>query len=216
MHYRSSLKILWLVLCVALAACSSMKNQTDYPFQSEDGPAVLQVGEIGDECVLRLNGSIAHDLVRAFKIAAKDLARRKCASKWVLLDSIGGSVVASYQIGKIIRAKGFNTRLSRVGGVCLSSCGMLFISGVKREARDSRVIGAHLGFHQMYRSGKCVEPSDVTYTKLLNYASDLLSPEGAAFFVQLVTQTGCNSTQASISFQLLKEKGIITGENIAD
>jgi len=216
MAYRSLPTMLLLVLCTALAACSNMENRTDYAYQSAHGPGILHVGKIENECVMELNGAISPDLVRAFEQAGEDLASRKCASKWIVLNSLGGNVNASYAVGNIIRDKGFNTRLSRIGGMCASACGMLFIAGVEREARDSMIVGAHLGFHQFSDDGRCLQPADKDYKELFDYASHFLSSEGSAFFVKLVTDTSCRDLQSSISFKRLKDAGIITRESIGN
>jgi hypothetical protein len=61
----------------------------------------------------------------------------------VLLNSQGGYVVASMELGRIFRRIGAATVVSRQ---CLSACVYAFMGGVKRVAPR----GAHLGIHRMF------------------------------------------------------------------
>jgi|GEM_PF-3906226 len=208
---------LWLCLLVAiLVGCASVPGQIAYEYQTGMGIKLFYVKEVGDTCWIQLNDRISTELVDVFKQAANDLSARPCANKWIVLNSLGGNVAASFAVGRIIREKRFNTILPRYGGFCASACGMLFIAGVKREAQDRAITGSHLGFHQYTNGGACVKPSNKEYRELHNYAAQLLPADAAALFVKLVIGTGCNQMDSSVSLPMLKEAGIITGDGALD
>ncbi|SFZ85306.1 hypothetical protein SAMN02983003_2500 [Devosia enhydra] len=60
----------------------------------------------------------------------------------VVLDSPGGSVVDALAMGRLIREKGFITRVA-AGSLCASSCPLVLAGGAEREASPEAAIGVH-------------------------------------------------------------------------
>jgi hypothetical protein len=103
-------------------------------------------------------GTITMDTPAAFEKFAKTVKRK---GMWIEFSSPGGSVVASLQLGEMIRERGFNTDVaftilrghgkdSLAPGYCLSACGYAFLGGVKRDVQERSV----LGYHQFFRDPK--------------------------------------------------------------
>jgi hypothetical protein len=63
----------------------------------------------------------------------------------VEMDSPGGSLLSSMQIGTIIRLRAFNT-LVRNGSTCASACAYAWLAGIERFAEPE----AKIGFHAAY------------------------------------------------------------------
>jgi hypothetical protein len=71
----------------------------------------------------------------------------RLANPVVLLESPGGSVGEALQIGRIIRARGFQT-VVRKGKICASMCGVLWLSGTRRLLEPGARVGFHSAFDQ--------------------------------------------------------------------
>jgi hypothetical protein len=92
--------------------------------------------------MLVLRGTITEG--SAEQVAA-ELAVRGEYVNTVLLDSPGGAVGEALRIGELIRRAGYATQVDD-GGLCASSCPLVFAGGVARVAG----IGAVIGVHQIY------------------------------------------------------------------
>ena len=79
----------------------------------------------------------------------------------VFLDSRGGQVQPAFEIGKIIRMKGFATAAQ--GTVCASACAMVWLAGEPRMMSNFTSIGFHAPYDPK-KSGK--SKSDVTHGAL--------------------------------------------------
>jgi Predicted periplasmic protein len=114
-----------------------------------DDPLALALGSNG---VLTLTGTI--DPGSAARFAEEVAARGEYVST-VLLDSPGGSVNDALEIGRLIQEKAYATEV-RDGGLCASSCPIIFASGAERRAgRD-----AAIGVHQIYAAALSASPVD--------------------------------------------------------
>ena len=71
-----------------------------------------------------------------------ELERRGDYVKTVVLDSPGGSVQDAIAMSKLIREKGYATRVEP-DGHCASSCPLVFSGGVARSAGAGATIGVH-------------------------------------------------------------------------
>jgi len=89
--------------------------------------------------VLQLSGTI--DPGAAERFAAELTARGEYIDT-VGLDSPGGSVTDALIMGALIRKEGLFTRVAS-GGLCASSCPLVFAGGVERVASSAAAIGVH-------------------------------------------------------------------------
>ncbi len=114
-----------------------------------EAPLDIALGAGG---TLSLTGSI--DPGSAERFAAEIAARGEYVSV-VLLDSPGGSVDDALAMGRLIRENGLSTKVAN-GGLCASSCPIIFASGAERLAgRD-----AAIGVHQIYAAALSATPVD--------------------------------------------------------
>jgi len=102
--------------------------------------------------LLRLTGTI--DPGAADRFAAEIAARGEYVQT-ILLDSPGGSVEDALAIGRLIRETGLDTRVAD-GGLCASSCPIVFASGAERQAGRAAAIGVH----QIYAAALSADPVD--------------------------------------------------------
>ncbi len=71
----------------------------------------------------------------------------------VMLDSVGGNLVTSIEIGYFIREKGLNT-LVPTNGVCYSACTYAFMGGVERSIDDNAPFAMHRPYFDEEMDGK--------------------------------------------------------------
>lgn len=114
-----------------------------------DEPLSIALGGGG---ILSLTGTIDPGSAQRF---ADEIAARGEYVSTVLLDSPGGSVDDALEMGRLILDKGLSTQV-RNGGLCASSCPLIFVSGQERLAgRD-----AAIGVHQIYAAALSASPVD--------------------------------------------------------
>lgn len=209
------MKLFYLALLSALlsgcAVVEGVSNRTKFSYSGGN----ISVSVAKDVCWLQIMDAITPDIVGAFKLALDNFKSRKCESKWVSLNSPGGSVSAAIQIGNLIRDNGLNTSLFADGGECSSSCGIIFISGVRREVNQGLIGGGNIGFHQISVTDsagnkKCLQNPSPAYTALEQYASRMLPKRGAESFVKMVGSTSCHEIQ-KYRYGTLFDAGIVTG-----
>ena len=120
------------------------------PFRStKDMPSRIAFEVTGE--TLTLTGAIAEGDAGRF---GDFLEVERDGVTRVRLNSPGGSVGDALEIGKVIRARGWNTALE-AGDICLSACPYLLASGVSRVVDD----GAQVGVHQHYFGANTVLPA---------------------------------------------------------
>lgn len=86
--------------------------------------------------------------------------------KSVSLNSPGGSVGDALAMGRLIRDKGYTTSVG-AGGLCASSCPLVFAGGTEREAAPDAAIAVH----QIYAAA----PADTSMAARLAAAGDAMS-----------------------------------------
>jgi hypothetical protein len=89
--------------------------------------------------VLQLTGTIVPG---SSQRVSDEIAAHGEYIKTVALDSPGGVVDEALSIGKLIRAKGFDTSVA-AGALCASSCPLVFAAGKERLATAQSAIGVH-------------------------------------------------------------------------
>jgi len=89
--------------------------------------------------VLQLTGTIVPG---SSQRVSDEIAAHGEYIKIVALDSPGGVVDEALAIGRLIRAKGFDTSVA-AGALCASSCPLVFAGGKERLATAQSAIGVH-------------------------------------------------------------------------
>jgi hypothetical protein len=97
---------------------------------------------LGKNGRLIATGMIAPGSAAAF---ASEVNARGEYVKTVVLNSPGGSVGDALEMGRLIRARGFAAEVEK-NGICVSSCPLVFVGGVKRAAGANAIIGVHQVF----------------------------------------------------------------------
>lgn len=114
-----------------------------------DSPLEIALGTGG---TLTLTGTI--DPGSSARFLAEIEARGEYVST-VLLDSPGGSVDDALSIGRLIRERELSTQVAD-GGLCASSCPLIFAGGAERIAGREAAIGVH----QIYAAALSASPID--------------------------------------------------------
>jgi hypothetical protein len=106
------------------------------PMELLRAPLAIKLGSGG---VLSVTGTIMPGSAEAF---AGEIESYGEYVKTVALDSPGGSVTDALEMGKLIRESGFATSVS-AGGLCASSCPLVFAGGTERVAAADSAIAVH-------------------------------------------------------------------------
>ncbi len=111
----------------------------------------------------------------------------------VVLESEGGSTMEALEIGETIRIKGFSTLVVN-GTLCVSACGLIWLSGSPRGLAQS----AQVGFHATYtdESGRKLE-SGVGNALVGRYLALLNLPRKAVVFTTSAPPEKMNWLNAS-------------------
>jgi hypothetical protein len=120
-------------------------------FEAVSGPDACQ----GRTCIVA-SGPIDERTADDFDRFLKDHAETK--GGLLILDSEGGALLQSLQLGNEIRHAGLDTTVaafdqdsrSLKGGVCASACAYAFLGGVQRSLAP----GARIGVHQIASRGE--------------------------------------------------------------
>ncbi len=91
--------------------------------------------------IVNIEGFIEDDDARAFDDLTDELGSRVI----VVLSGEGGTIQGATEIGRMIRARGFETAV-RDGEGCFSACGIAWLAGTRRYAG----VGSEIGFHAAY------------------------------------------------------------------
>src|SRR4051812_26822825 len=93
-------------------------------------------------CVIALHGKITANAARRFDDVVRETTNDGCADSILLLESPGGLLFDSLDMGVKVRQAGFRTV---VRASCASACGLLFMAGSERTLLGPR---AAIGLHQ--------------------------------------------------------------------
>lgn len=154
--------LLVLILTNAIAAPAPVQ-QNDPRLQ----PAKVTLGTVGagGAPAIYIDGYIHEPTVEAFRRLGN---LNGSGMGLVYFNSLGGDLVASVELGQLIRSRGFSTRVGQKGpsgnslpGRCESGCPLAFAGGKFRFLeRESR-----MGVHQFYRaSGQ--QPNDLSLAQV--------------------------------------------------
>ena len=193
----------FFIISISCATKSLVKNEWVY----DKGIILFSLNN--SECLITLRGGITPAFVRPLAEAVEMASANKCASKWIQLDSHGGSVVAALAAGELLRSKQFNTSI--IKSVCSSSCGLIFASGVKRAISTPSFlfITSYLEFHQISSDDGdfkvCKE--DLTspiWERTKGYLNKMLPGNASNYFYDLMRFTDCTKTLQLDSNQAMK------------
>lgn len=124
----------------ASSAAASISILTHHHDDGRDAPAEIYV-----------DGEIRPSITKQF---VESLLQHKVQRGTVYLNSNGGDLQASMELGEFIRKNGFNTAIGRQGarygkplpGACQSACVMTFAGGIYRFADPKSYFGIHRFF----------------------------------------------------------------------
>jgi len=176
-RYFVGMPLLAGVCMIALATESSVaKDETkSQPMRFEwrtEGPAE----QCGERCRTWISaiGAISEDTVGEFELFAKNFDLRGAT---LVLDSEGGSVLATLAIGRAIRRLGMTTSVGKTNvlqsfdgqapratltpkAVCESMCAFMLLSGMRRYVPpEARVL-----VHQIWLGGKSKRARETSYS----------------------------------------------------
>ena len=212
-----------LALCFACASCVSNMKYYDFKAGARFPGGSIRISEFEGGCEIYIGPSygvdgtfpnINENLAAVFEQVANDADKRNCTSRTVLLNTSGGLVSEAMKIGRLIRMRGYDTKLP-LSNQCSSSCGLIFIAGVKRTVLTSTAEhNSRAGFHQLASIGPdgkkiCIEPTALASQNFYKYAKDMLPARSAAIFHSWAMQTECNS-MAEANVDALLSSGIAT------
>ncbi|WP_245409910.1 hypothetical protein [Pararhizobium haloflavum] len=112
------------------------------PFEITSDPATLRGAlqfELLPEGTMLLQGAIDPGAADRFE---QEIAERGEYVATIALDSPGGAVDDALAIGRLIRERGFGTRVES-GALCASSCPIVLAGGIERTVNEEAVIGVH-------------------------------------------------------------------------
>jgi hypothetical protein len=149
------MKNLWLAAGMMLAAAHAhAADITDQ--RNSDGSHTI-----------RITGKLAPGDAVVFRTIALEIPLRDRVE--VLMTSPGGSLIASLEVGRIVRQRGWTTVAM---DTCNSACAYIWLAGYKREIYPGTV----LGFHQVGEdcaSGTCQRISGLGNALLGAYLNEL-------------------------------------------
>jgi hypothetical protein len=211
----SSRTFLFSLISILISGCTVVEHlasESSYRFDAGD----ILVANDSVQCRIAVFGSITADTVRAFRLAVNDANGRNCRERWVMLHSQGGGVLPAIDIGEIVRKSNYNTEVISEG-ICHSACGLIFISGIKREAPVAFLGSASMGFHQVFTvdSGgnrTCQTRDSYAAAEIGAFSKKMLPNEAAKQFYSNVMETDCSRIKLFTPAELVKS-GIATGTN---
>ena len=137
-------------LCTALLLGSALPApataETRYVYKASSCPVSI-CGPVGD---IFIDGEIGPD--EGARLDAEARARGIGPGSTVHLNSPGGSLYGGMDLGRAVRAHGFNTNVAApptpdqpygAAGACLSACTLAFLGGQFRYVNAAAIFGVH-------------------------------------------------------------------------
>ena len=152
-----------LPICVLLVACSA----------TSVGAAEIELHRSEELNLISIEGEIKAGDAEKFKRLALQIK-----TGVVTLDSPGGALSPSLEIGRTIQIAGLSTYVSEKT-VCTSSCALIWVAGANRLLSKS----ARVGFHASYRDNKGrLEEVGIANAMIGRYLTLLNLPERSVMF----------------------------------
>ena len=155
--------------------------------------AEFSMSRMGDLDVIHLKGPMVASDVEEFKRVTRGLD-----GAIVTLESGGGSLLAGIKIGRIIRERGYATKIDR-GTICSSACAFAFLGGRSAHLyRESR-----LGFHAVYiKNGDRPEITSAGNALVGAYLKELGLSDEAIMYVTSAAPESMNWIDQDLSRRL--------------
>ena len=195
-----------ILLCLGCLVLSNsalaQDGQMTFEYKADHFPGVM------DFRFIYADGVIAQGTAERFARFVKD--KQISDGAVVIFNSPGGSVGEALEIGRLIRAAGFETELGtidRKDGVCFSACTLAFLGGVRRSIGSNMLFGVHrISTTVPLTSSEALEMGQITIGQIVEYASYMgVKTE----FVTLLTQTGSEDINL-LSEQSMKDLNVTT------
>lgn len=203
-----SKKLPLLVISLVLAGCTLIKVTA----QQNEYPANVSLNE--SSCEITMSGAIDNKAVSSFQqLIQTNKNISKCKDVTVVLSSTGGAVFPAFNLGNMIRAKGYFTKVAN-NASCISACAVIFIAGNKRYMQPNSP-NTKIGFHQMVRTDQsgstCVDISENTalITSYKDYVKKMLPEKAAIFYTENISNVSCRSVKYYTAEEL-QQYGIVT------
>jgi hypothetical protein len=164
--------------------------------------------------VIKVSGLVDEDLGYKFNDVLSLFEKKNCQKISLYLNSNGGKLLYSIEIGNTVREKNIETFIT---DACDSACGYIFVGGVKRNIQKYRTIG----FHQTsVDDGRCitmktaVDSIDREIIKFgNNHVKMMLNDKSSKKWINYENMTNCKNLLQVGSSELLKD-GIV--DNVFD
>src|SRR5208282_4356860 len=139
-HIRKRGLFGWMFVTLFWLYNSALAQETEMKFEykADHFPGVM------DFRFIYADGPIAEGTAARFAQFVKEKEITEGAV--VILNSPGGSVSEALEMGRQIRADGFETSLGtkdRKDGTCFSACTLVFLGGVRRTKGNNMLFGVH-------------------------------------------------------------------------
>lgn len=150
----------WMLLIIALALVSPLAY-ADEVMTFEGQPPPKPAGIFGTAWTIYANGEIDDDVAERFRGFLKQHRIPKGSS--LVLNSPGGDILASMELGRLIREHALTVHIgtrdsTRImnPGFCLSACALAYLGGRFRFIADNSAYGVH----RFYRVGDGAQNDD--------------------------------------------------------
>ncbi|QWE06391.1 ATP-dependent Clp protease proteolytic subunit [Polynucleobacter sp. JS-JIR-5-A7] len=162
-----------------------------------------------NNCVIKISGLVDEDLGYKFSDVLSLFEKKNCKKISLYLNSNGGKLLYSIEIGKTVREKNIETFIT---DSCDSACGYIFVGGVKRNIQKYRT----MGFHQAsVDDGRCISMKtaiDSIDRKIIelgyNHIKMMLNDKSSKKWISYEEMTSCKNMLQVGSSELLKD-GIV-------
>jgi hypothetical protein len=204
--HRITVQQFAIFLCLV---CLALSNSA----LAQDGPMTFEYKDdhfpgITDFRFIYADGVIAQGTAERFSHFVKD--KKISGGAVVIFNSLGGSVGEALEIGRLIRAAGFDTDVGTKNGkdgVCFSACSLAFLGGVRRTIGSQKLFGVHrVSTTASLTSSEALDMGQITIGQIVEYVSYM---GVKAEFVTVLTQTGSEDINL-LSSQSLKDLNVTT------
>ena len=164
--------------------------------------------------MIKVSGLVDEDLGYKFNDVLSLFEKKNCQKTSLYLNSNGGKLLYSIEIGKTVREKNIETFIT---DACDSACGYIFVGGIKRNIQKYRM----MGFHQAsVDDGRCISKKtaiDSIDRKIIelgyNHIKMMLNDKSSKKWISYEEMTSCKNMLQVDSSELLKD-GIV--DNVFD
>lgn len=177
--------------------------------QRYDGGLITYQFSNPKNCMMRISGLVDEELSDKFNDVLSLFHKKNCQKISLYLNSNGGKLFYSIEIGRTVREKNIETFIT---DACDSACGYIFVGGVKRNIQKYKT----MGFHQAsVDDGRCISKKtsiDSIDRKIIelgyNHIKMMLNDKSSKKWIGYEEMTSCKNMLQVGSSELLKD-GIV-------